>query len=126
MKRLAADIREVDFRGNCFDAITASYSLFHIPASEHVVLFKKIFNWLRPGGRFLFTYATKDYTGKSQFDGYKNFMGQQLYYSHKRPEELRGDLTETGYQIESEDYREIGNETFLWLTVCKPKLTGET
>ena len=121
MKRIEADIRELDFSESSFDAVTASYSLFHIPASEHAALFKKIYTWLSPGGKFLFTYATKDYTGHSQYDGYKNFMGQQLYYSHKKPEELRCDITETGYQIESEVYREIGNETFLWLIVCRPK-----
>jgi hypothetical protein len=29
-------------------------------------------------------------------------------------------LEKTGFRIESKDYRDIGGETFLWVTVTKP------
>jgi len=119
MKAVKADMLEVEFVPNSFDAITAIYSLFHIPRAKHAALFKNFYQWLIPKGKVLFTYATKEYTGRAEFDGYKEFMGQKLYYSHKSPEKLYSDLAETGLNIESGVYREIGGETFLWVTVSK-------
>ena len=68
---------------------------------------------LDPQGCLLFTYATKEYTGSDEFEGYKEFSGEQLYYSHKTPQELYKDLMNTGFKILSADYRAIGGETFL-------------
>ena len=120
MHTIHADMREVEFNASQFDAITAIYSLFHIPSSEHAVMFEKFYRWLLPTGKALFTYATKEYTGSDEFDGYKEFLGQKLYYSHKSPDKLSAELEEIGFDIESTDYRNIGNEIFLWVTVSKP------
>jgi hypothetical protein len=57
-----------------------------------------------------------------KFDGYKEFMEQELYYSHKSPDKLYADLEDIGFNIESTDYRDIGNEIFLWVTVSKPMI----
>lgn len=120
METLHSDMREVEFPTEQFDAVTIIYALFHLPRDEHAALFKKVFDWLRPGGKLLFTYATRNYTGKEEFDGYIDFMGQQLYYSHKRPELMRADLERQGFIIEGWDYRDIGGEVFLWVTAGKP------
>jgi cyclopropane fatty-acyl-phospholipid synthase-like methyltransferase len=119
MKILHADITKVNFPASQFNAITASYSLFHVPASEHTALFEKIYCWLHPDGKFLFTYATQEYTGSQEFDGYKKFMDQELFYSHKSPDALYTDLEKVGFNIDATEYRNIGNETFLWVTACK-------
>lgn len=120
MKTIHADMRQVEFESSEFDAITAIYSLFHVPSNDHVALFEKFYRWLCPKGKVLFTYATKEYTGSNEFDGYKKFMEKDLYYSHKTPEKLRAVLEKIGFNIESTDYRDIGNETFLWVMVRKP------
>ncbi len=120
MKTICADMLQVEFDPNHFDAITATYSLFHIPSKNHAALFDKFYRWLRPKGSALFTYATKEYTGSKEFSGYIEFMGEELYYSHKSPEKLYAMLEKTGFKIESRDYRDIGGETFLWVTVSKP------
>lgn len=119
MRTVAGDMREVRFEADRFDVITAIYSLFHVPEKDHRLLFTDIHRWLTPGGKFLFTYATSEYTGQLEFDGYKEFMGQQLYYSHTSPDRLNQLLEKCGFTIESADYREIGNETFLWVTAKK-------
>ncbi|OPY84586.1 MAG: Ubiquinone biosynthesis O-methyltransferase [Smithella sp. PtaU1.Bin162] len=120
MQTVRSDMRSVDFAPDEFAAITAIYSLFHIPGKDQVALIAKFYRWLSPGGKALFTYATKEYTGSAEFDGYKEFLGQKLYYSHKTPEALYADLKNIGFNIDSATYREIGGETFLWVTITKP------
>jgi cyclopropane fatty-acyl-phospholipid synthase-like methyltransferase len=120
MQTIHADMREVEFEPGQFEAITSIYSLFHVPCNDHAALFNKCYQWLRPKGKALFTYATKEYTGSIEFDGYKGFMGRELYYSHKSPDKLYADLERIGFTVESTDYRNIGNEVFLWVTVGKP------
>jgi cyclopropane fatty-acyl-phospholipid synthase-like methyltransferase len=119
MQAIQADICTVEFEPGQFDAITAIYSLFHVSRDAHEALFGKFHRWLGPKGKALFTYATKEYTGCREFDGYKNFMGQKLYYSHMSVEKLYAELEIAGFNIESADYRNIGNEVFLWVTVAK-------
>ena len=126
MKTICADMREVEFGPGRFEAITATYSLFHIPSNNQTALLNKFYRWLCPKGKALFTYATKEYTGSDEFDGYKEFMGQKLYYSHKSPDKLYADLEKIGFNVESGDYRDIGGETFLWVTVSKPAGNMET
>ena len=109
MQTIHADMREVTFEPNRFEAIIAIYSLFHVPSNDHAALFDKFYQWLCPQGKVLFTYATKEYTGSIEFDGYKEFMDQKLYYSHKSPDKLCADLERTGFNIESIDYRNNGN-----------------
>jgi cyclopropane fatty-acyl-phospholipid synthase-like methyltransferase len=58
MKTILADIRDVDFADEQFEAITAIYCLFHIEYEKHEELFRKIHRWLKPVGMSLFTYAT--------------------------------------------------------------------
>ncbi|GAB6042059.1 class I SAM-dependent methyltransferase [Endothiovibrio diazotrophicus] len=121
MEAILSDMRDAEFPPARFDAVTVIYALFHLPRDDHFALFEKMFRWLRPGGSALFTYATEAYTGQPEFDGYKAFMGQELYYSHKRPEALREELERAGFAIEATDYRGIGGEVFLWVTARKPE-----
>ena len=120
MQIICADMRKIDFAPAHFTAVSAIYSLFHIPGDDQTALLDRIYRWLCPRGLALFTYATKEYTGSAEFDGYKDFLGQQLYYSHKRPAMLYADLQNIGFMITGKDYRHIGGETFLWVTVVKP------
>lgn len=116
MQRIYADMREVSFPPASFDAVTAIYSLFHVPCAEHPVLFERFRYWLRPGAVLLFTYATRDYTGADAFEGTIEFLGQPLFYSHDTPAALRQALGSAGFKILDETYRDIGGETFLWVT----------
>jgi cyclopropane fatty-acyl-phospholipid synthase-like methyltransferase len=120
MTRIEADMREVDLPDAGFDAATLIDSLFHLPRDEHPALFAKLFRWLRPGGRLLFTYATKEFTGQDEFEGYKEFLGRLLFYSHTTPLKLRAQLEAAGFTCDSAAYRDIGGETFLWITVQRP------
>jgi len=120
MTRIAADMRELELPHASFEAIILIYSLFHVPRDDHPGLFAKLHRWLTPGGRLLFTYATKEYTGEEEFEGYKAFLGRPLLYSHTTPLKLRSQLEATGFHCDTASYRTIGGETFLWVTVQRP------
>ena len=120
MRPICGDIREVAFKPDSFNAVTAVYSLFHVPADAHSDLFRRVYGWLRPGGRLMFTYATRDYTGAESFDGWKPFMGQALFYSHRTPETLVAQLEAAGLRCEALLEREIGGERFLWVSARRP------
>lgn len=120
MTRVLSDMRACNFPAESFDAAILIYSLFHVPQDDHPALFAKLFRWLNPGGRLLFTYATKEYTGQAEFEGYKEFLGRPLFYSHTTPLKLRGQLEVAGFACDSASYRDIGGETFLWIMVQRP------
>ena len=120
MRSICADMTEVEFAPAQFDAITCIYALFHVPRARHPALFAKFHRWLRPGGQVLFTYATRAYTGADEFEGEKEFMGQRLFYSHATPENLRVQLEAAGLAVRAFDFRDIGGETFLWITAARP------
>ncbi|MDH5219083.1 MAG: class I SAM-dependent methyltransferase [Gammaproteobacteria bacterium] len=122
MKTICSDMRDIQFDDGDFDAISMIYSLFHIPKEQQSDLFARLFRWLKPNGMALFTYATKEYTGSEQFNGNKEFLGQQLFYSHDTPENLFQTLEEIGFVIEARDYHCVADETFLWVTMRKPAL----
>lgn len=117
MTRVQADMRSVSFPEQSFDAITAIYSLFHVPWRDHPALFANMRRWLRPGGAALLTYATRAYTGHDRFNGTKEFMGQHLFYSHTTPAELLAQLGAAGLAVLDARDRSIGGETFRWVTV---------
>ena len=120
MHTICDDMLEVEFAPAQFDAVTCIYSLFHVPRARHPELFAKFRRWLRPGGQVLFTYATREYTGADEFEGEKEFMGQQLFYSHTTPETLRAQLAAAGLAVRAFDFRDIGGETFLWVVALRP------
>lgn len=111
-----ADIRNVEFDANSFDAVVAVDSLFHVPWRDHPTIFARVARWLRPSGRFLFTYALRDYTGQDEFEGTKEFMGQELFYSHTTPARMGEQLAAAGLVVGDQQRRTIGGETFLWVT----------
>jgi cyclopropane fatty-acyl-phospholipid synthase-like methyltransferase len=119
MKTICADMREVEFDKSTFDAIISIYSLFHVPRESHLYLFQNWQKWLRPGGKVLFTYATQEYTGHEEFNGNKEFLGEQLFYSHDSESMLLEKLQRSGLTVQSAIKREIGGETFLWITAMK-------
>lgn len=120
MRTVHADMRDVAFDDEAFDAVVSVFSLFHVPRVDHPALFGRFQRWLKPGGKALFTYATKAYTGQDEFDGTITFMGQPLYYSHTTPEKLAAQIEAAGLVMDDARYRTIADETFLWVTVSKP------
>ena len=98
-KFVIADVMETEFPACSFDAIVSFYAIFHIPRQEHLNLFRRFAQWLRPGGLLLFTIARKD-----DGPGYTedDFFGETMYWSNFGPSTYKKFLAETGFQIEQE------------------------
>jgi ubiquinone/menaquinone biosynthesis C-methylase UbiE len=47
------DFTTLDFEDGSFDAVTAFYSIVHVPREEHPQLLARIARWLKPGGLLL-------------------------------------------------------------------------
>lgn len=94
-----ADVVKTEFPASSFDAIVSFYAIFHIPRQEHLNLFRRFAQWLRPGGLLLFTVARQD-----DGPGYTedDFFGETMYWSNFGPATYRTFLAETGFQVEQE------------------------
>jgi 2-polyprenyl-3-methyl-5-hydroxy-6-metoxy-1,4-benzoquinol methylase len=49
---LKADMTELVFAPESFDAVVAFHSIIHVPRTEHPALLESIYRWLKPEGAF--------------------------------------------------------------------------
>ncbi len=75
---LCADIVDLGFPDECFDAICSYYAIIHVPREEHARLLANYFRMLKPGGLALMTMGRGDTPG----DVEENWLGARMYWSH--------------------------------------------
>jgi SAM-dependent methyltransferase len=97
---IQSDFTQVAFAPGSFDAVTAFYSIFHIPRREHTALYGKIHRWLKPGGRILFTLGT----GDMDCDEEANWLGAPMMWSSYPPDKNIQLLEETGFAVLKTEY----------------------
>lgn len=90
-----ADITSVEFDESSFDAVVAFFSLFHIPREDHARLFRRIRDWLKPGGYLMCTLSLESETGYTQDD----FFGAKMYWSNYGLSEYEEMLTGIGFTM---------------------------
>lgn len=118
---IIADIAEVEFPADSFDAVTAFYSIIHVPRELQPGLIEKIASWLRPGGRFIGTFQA----GAGEHDYNPDWLGAPMYWSGYGPEENRLMVEAAGLRIisarnESIQFDVDGNPaTFQWIVAEK-------
>ena len=89
------DFVDLDLPVESLDAVTAFYSMTHVPRARHAGLFQRIASWLRPGGYFLLTLSAKGETDGVQED----FLGVPMYFSGYGPSTNREMLRLAGFEI---------------------------
>ena len=118
-----ADIAEVKFPADSFDAVTAFYSIIHIPRELQPGLIEKIAMWLRPGGRFIGTF----HASPSEQDYDPDWLGAPMYWSGYGPEENRLMVEAAGLRIISARNESIQFDvdgtpaTFQWIVAEKAR-----
>lgn len=118
-KYVHADMTELDFPVDSFDAVAAFYSIIHVPRQEQAKLLCKIGSWLRPGGLLVATMGA--HSNEAGFD--EDWLGTPMYWSsfdsetNQRLVEAAG-LSILSAQMETEE--EFGKPiTFLWVIARK-------
>ena len=89
------DIMGAEFPDSSFDAITAYYTVFHLPKQEHEELFRRIHRWLKPKGYLMTTLTLRDESPYTEDD----FFGVTMYWSNFGLPRYREILTGLGFSI---------------------------
>jgi len=117
---LKADMAELSFAPETFDAVVGFHSIIHVPRAEHRALLGEIQGWLKPGGIFLATLALEAWEGEEEdWEGW----GAPMRWSHHDGgtslELLRG----AGFAVERAEARTTrgtrGDESWLWVFARK-------
>jgi cyclopropane fatty-acyl-phospholipid synthase-like methyltransferase len=116
-----ANMADAAFRTASFDAVTAFYSVIHVPRQQHAQLFGDIRRWLRPGG-FLLASLTAGDTPDLVEDG---FVGVPMFFSGFEPAVNRTLSTEVGLTVIREDvvtmHEPEGDASFHWVLASAPR-----
>ena len=91
---------ETEFPAGSFDAIVSFYAIFHIPRQEHLNLFRRFAQWLRPGGP---TSVYDCQARRRSLDILKmTSSARPCTGATSAPRTYEKFLTKTGFQIEQE------------------------
>ncbi len=116
---VTADMTAVEFERQSFDAVTAFYSITHIPRDEHSALLQKIRTWLKPGGLLLASLGAED---SPDWSG--DWLGTTMFFSHFDATTNRVLVEAAGLNIErSEVVGEMEDDKlvrFLWVIARRP------
>ena len=118
---LKADMTELDFGSETFDAVVAFHSIIHVPREDHPALLEMIHHWLEPGGLFLATLTVTDFDGEDRdWEGW----GAPMRWSHYDAQTNKGMLREAGFDVVHAEPRTgagpgDGEETWLWVLARK-------
>ncbi len=88
------DIATIELPAGSWDAVTAFYSLTHVPRSEHAAVFDRVGRWLVPGGLFVATLGARDdpdWTGE--------WLGRPMFFSSHDPDTNRSLLAAAGFEL---------------------------
>lgn len=110
-----ADMAHFHVLPETLDAVTAFYSLTHVPRDEHARVLGDIATWLKPGGLLLLTLSARGETDGMQDD----FIGVPMYFSGFGPDRNRELLVEAGFALLLDEVVEMqepgGPSSFQWV-----------
>jgi cyclopropane fatty-acyl-phospholipid synthase-like methyltransferase len=117
---IKADMTDLSFEAESFDAVVAFHSIIHVPRAEHPALLGEIRRWLRPGGVFFATWALGAWEGEEEdWEGW----GAPMLWSHHDGETSLKLLRDAGFAVERAEARTTsgarGDESWLWVLARK-------
>ena len=89
------DVMSLEFEACSFDAVVAFYSIFHLPREEHRALFRRIHDWLKPGGYLLCTLSHRNEDSYTEED----FFGVRMFWSNYGLSEYLVMLAGSGFEV---------------------------
>ena len=113
---IRADITSLRLPPCSFDAVTAFFSIIHVPRHEQQDLLRSIAAWLRPDSLL---FATMTARGKeTDFD--ECWMGAPMFWSGYDSDTNKKLVQEAGLEIVSAEETQDSDGHFLWLMARKP------
>jgi hypothetical protein len=93
--------------------VVSFFALIHLPLDDQLPLFRRIADWLRPGGLFVAT------TGYSAWTGYEeNWLhaGAAMWWSHADVATYRSWIDQAGLLIDREEFvpEDDGGHALFW------------
>ena len=118
---IKADMTDLEFAPETFDAVVALHSIIHVPRAEHPALIENIRRWLKPGGGFLATWALGEWEGaEGDWEGW----GAPMRWSHYDGQTSLRLLRGAGFAVEQAEARTTrgtrGDESWLWVLARRP------
>lgn len=99
---ISGDMMELEFSQEHFDAVMAMYSIFHLPRNEQTTILRRIFDWLKPGGRLLANFPETGFESSSDQAWLGGTKGA-MHWSGWGRNETRRLLTEIGFEMEIDE-----------------------
>ena len=116
-----ADMTRLALPPASVDAVTAFYSLTHIPRDEMPDLLASIQRWLRPGGLLLASMGAYDSPDSVDPD----WLGAPMFFSHHGVKRSRAIVREAGFELEEavveQEPEDRHDATFLWVVARKAR-----
>lgn len=116
-----ADMTALDIAPASVDAVTAFYSLTHVPRADLPALLADIHGWLRPGGLLLASMGADNAPDEIEPD----WLGVPMFFSHHGAKRNRAlveaaglEVIEATINVEPEDRHDA---RFLWVVARRPR-----
>ncbi|KNG44779.1 methyltransferase domain-containing protein [Stemphylium lycopersici] len=116
---LDGDMLSLAFPPASFNAITAFYSIIHLPRAEQTQLVSKIADWLKPGGYLLanFSAAAMENLEKETWLGHERGW---MFWSGWGEQGSVAMVEEAGFKVLVREVRKaVGDEAFVWVLARK-------
>ncbi len=108
------DMNDLDFEDASFHAITALYSLFHVPKEKHLTILKNFHRMLKPKGILFFC------VGTLEGDDLSTFLGEiEMFWSNYSPEKTKELVKTAGFRLLSGEILDRGDELQFWVFAQK-------
>jgi len=115
---LTRDFSRLHFATDAFDAVTALYSIMHVPREEQACLFARIARWLKPDGLFL---ASFSHVGGP--DRTYEWLGVDMFFSAFDAATNRQLVRDAGFELILDELvwmqEPQGEVAFLWVLARK-------
>ncbi len=98
-----ADIATLERAPSSVDAVTAFYSLTHLPRADQAAVIARIGGWLRPGGVFCATLGGGDTVDEVE----PEWLGVPMFFAGFSPDENRRLLAEAGFVPVVDEIRDL-------------------
>lgn len=115
---ICQDMTKLRFTKGSFTAVTAFYSIIHIPVEHHRQLLTNIFNWLHGGGYFIATLGASAWTGWEK--DWLGVEGAEMYWSHADRDTYYEWLTDIGFEVIEDRFIPEGNSGHQLFIAKKP------